>query len=59
MKWWKISLVVLLAAVMVILAACGEKEMTKVKVGEVTRSIFYDHNTLRFPMDILKKKDWK
>ncbi|MEK4253193.1 ABC transporter substrate-binding protein [Ureibacillus sp. FSL K6-2830] len=41
MKWWKISLVVLLAAVMVILAACGEKEMTKVKVGEVTRSIFY------------------
>lgn len=41
MKWWKISLVVLLAPVMVILAACGEKEMTKVKVGEVTRSIFY------------------
>lgn len=41
MKWWKISLVVMLAGMMVLLAACGEKEMTKVKVGEVTRSIFY------------------
>lgn len=41
MKWWKISLVVMLASMMVLLAACGEKEMTKVKVGEVTRSIFY------------------
>jgi len=41
MKWWKISLSVMLAGMMVFLAACGDKEMTKVKVGEVTRSIFY------------------
>ncbi|MEK4494012.1 ABC transporter substrate-binding protein [Ureibacillus sp. FSL W8-0352] len=41
MKWWKISLAVMLVGIMVIFAACGEKEMTKVKVGEVTRSIFY------------------
>lgn len=42
MKLWKISLFVVLSlGMIVLLAACGEKEMTKVKVGEVTRSIFY------------------
>lgn len=42
MKWWKASFLVLLAIGLMLIAACGGKEeMTKVKVGEVTRSIFY------------------
>lgn len=41
MKWCKLGLVVMMLGAMVFLAACGTNEMTKVKVGEVTRSIFY------------------
>ncbi|MER1998518.1 MAG: ABC transporter substrate-binding protein [Lysinibacillus sp.] len=38
MKWIR---TLCLFAVIFVLCACGEKEVTEVKVGEVTRSIFY------------------
>jgi len=41
MKWWKLSLFLAAIGAVILLSACGDKEMTKVKVGEVTRSIFY------------------
>ena len=42
MKWLKYSLFVLLTIMMMmVISACGGEENTKVKVGEVTRSIFY------------------
>jgi NitT/TauT family transport system substrate-binding protein len=42
MKWLKYSLFALLTIMMMmVISACGGEENTKVKVGEVTRSIFY------------------
>lgn len=41
-KWLKISFSILLISVLIIpLAACGSDGLQKVKIGEVTRSIFY------------------
>lgn len=41
-KWLKISVSLLLISILIIpLAACGKDEVQKVRIGEVTRSIFY------------------
>ena len=41
-RWVKSSfLAVLTCMVLLVLAACGKEELQEVKVGEVTRSIFY------------------
>ncbi|MDQ0272268.1 ABC transporter substrate-binding protein [Cytobacillus purgationiresistens] len=41
-KWLKISFSLFLITILIIpLAACGKDEVTKVRIGEVTRSIFY------------------
>ncbi len=41
-KWLKVSLSLLLAAILIIpLAACNKDEIQNIRVGEVTRSIFY------------------
>ena len=41
-RWVKSSFLALLTCmVILVLAACGEEELQEVKVGEVTRSIFY------------------
>lgn len=41
-KWFKISIsTLLIISMLVFVAACGKEEATKVKVAEVTRSIFY------------------
>lgn len=36
----------------------GNTEMTKIRLNEVTRSVFMHHNMLQLAMDILKKKIW-
>lgn len=36
----------------------GNTEMTKIRLNEVTRSVFMRHNMLQLAMDILKKKIW-
>jgi len=41
-KWFKVSILLLFAAVLVFpLAACGKDELQKVRIAEVTRSVFY------------------
>ena len=41
-KWLKFSISLLLASILIIsMAACSKSEMKTVKIGEVTRSIFY------------------
>lgn len=41
-KWLKLSLTAVIAAILIIpLTACGKGEVQKVRIGEVTRSIFY------------------
>ena len=41
-RWGKLSFLAVVASmVLLILASCGEEELQEVKVGEVTRSIFY------------------
>lgn len=41
-KWLKFSLPLLLVAILIIpLAACNKEDIQKVRIGEVTRSIFY------------------
>ena len=41
-KWYKASILLLFAAVLVFsLAACGKDELQKVRIAEVTRSVFY------------------
>ncbi|MBT2711146.1 ABC transporter substrate-binding protein [Pseudomonas sp. ISL-84] len=41
-KWLKVSILLLLTAILIVpLAACGKDEVQKVRVAEVTRSIFY------------------
>ncbi|MDF2038998.1 ABC transporter substrate-binding protein [Cytobacillus oceanisediminis] len=41
-KWMKVSMLLLLTAILIVpLAACGKDEMQKVRIAEVTRSIFY------------------
>lgn len=41
-KWLKVSLSLLLTVILIIpLAACGKDEVQNVRIGEVTRSIFY------------------
>ncbi|MBN6889340.1 NitT/TauT family transport system substrate-binding protein [Cytobacillus horneckiae] len=41
-KWFKISFALFLITILIIpIAACGKDDVTKVRIGEVTRSIFY------------------
>ncbi|WP_338030788.1 ABC transporter substrate-binding protein [Cytobacillus citreus] len=41
-KWLKISFSLLIISILIIpLAACGKDEVKNVRIGEVTRSIFY------------------
>jgi len=41
-NWLKISFSILLVAILIIpLAACNKDEVKNVRIGEVTRSIFY------------------
>ena len=56
-KWVKSSfLAVLTGIALLILASCGEEELQEVKVGEVTRSIFYAPQYVALKKAFLKKR---
>ena len=56
--WVKAGFMIVLACLLILaLSACGKEDLTKVRVAEVTRSIFYAPQYVAIEKDFLKKKD--
>ena len=56
-KWLKAGALVLLACLLLIpLAACGKKDATKVRIAEVTRSLFYTPQYVAIEKGFFKKQ---
>lgn len=59
MRWLKKGLLFSSIALLLLsLAACNKAELEKVKVGEVTRSIFYAPQYVALEKGFLKRKDF-